>query len=63
MAEKERYRAEQVNIFNTYGTSFHITLHLPEKDNRAPEKIKSFTTASNCTQKFYQAIKAVGGPL
>jgi len=63
MAEKERYKAEQVNTFNSYVTSSHITLHLPEKDSGAPEKIKSLTTASNCTQKFCQVVKAVGGRL
>lgn len=63
MAEQKRYIAEQVNTFNSYGTSSHITLHLPEKDSRAPEKIKSFTTASNYTQKFCQEVKTVGGPL
>jgi len=42
IAEKERYKAEQVNTFNGYGTSSYITLYLLEKYNIASKKINFF---------------------
>jgi len=54
MAEKEKDRAEQVNAFISYGTSSHITLHLPEK-------IKSLTKIGKLHQRLQQAVKVVGG--